>query len=217
MFHDLSRLDVVKICPHCDQKMSCCEAPPIHIGDGLGWGSDVLFICLNDACSVFLEGWDKIEAQYGHHASYRYMELPDSPEKNYMMVGNADAFKACVVNKEDLRAQNKRYSEEKKSKAHLETCVAEKDTTPILALLLDDAASKNTRLQALDCMQELGDLSVIDALRNHSFRENSFENTVNLAISKLLKDNFRKECPECSELVKLQAKKCMHCKADLSK
>lgn len=211
----LRYLDEVKMCPHCNQKLSCCEAPPIHIGDGLGWGSEVLFICLNDACSVFLNGWDKIEEQYGHHASFRYMELPDSKEKNYMMVGNSDAFKACVINKEEVLAQNKRYGEQKKAVEKLKTCIKDKNLEPVLFLICDESAGKNVRQEAISYLLPLNDLTCIDPLRNYNFKDPALEHAVNSAIEDLLKLNFKKECPYCSEVIKAQAKKCMHCKEDL--
>lgn len=215
MANYLKYLDEVKICPHCNQKLSCCEAPPIHIGDGLGWGSEILFICLNDTCSVFLNGWDKIEAQYGHHASFRYMELPDSKEKNYMMVANSDAFKACVINKEELMAQNKRYHQQKKAEEQLKTCVAEKNLQPVLSLLLDESATKSVREEAVSYLVPINDLSCVDPLRNHTFRDPAMEHAVTSAIDLLLKTNFKKECPHCTEIIKAQAKKCMHCKEEL--
>jgi hypothetical protein len=215
MLRDLRFLDEVKECPHCKQNLSCCEAPPIHIGDGLGWGSDVLFICLNDACPVFLHGWDKIEAQYGHHASYRYMELPGSKEKNYMMVGNSDAFKACVINRKELLEQNERYRLEKKATEELQHCVSEKNGGPVLTLLLDDGARKSAREKALGCLLELNDLSLIDPLRNHKYVDPAFAHKINSTIIELLKNNHKKECPFCAELIKAQARKCMHCKSDL--
>ncbi len=215
MFQDLSYLDEVKTCPHCQQTMSLCEAPPIHVGDGLGWGSDVLFICLNDNCSLFLKGWEQIERQYGHHASYRYMELPGSPEGNCMMVGNADAFKACVVNKEELKNQNKRYRREREAAKQLKSCVADKNLQPVITLLLDEGANKSVRFEALGYLEELNDLSCIDPLRNHTFRDPALEGKVNQIITELLKKNFKKECPHCLEIVKAQANKCMHCKENL--
>ncbi|SDP16853.1 zinc ribbon domain-containing protein [Desulforhopalus singaporensis] len=207
----LRYLDEVKICPHCKQQLSCCEAPPIHVGDGLGWGSEVLFICLNDNCSVFLDGWEKIETQYGHHASYRYMELPNSKESNYMMVANADAFKACVIDKDVLKAQNKRYQEQKKNIKLLETCVEDKNIVPVVKVVLDESAAKDIRRRAIGYICPINDLSCIDALRNHTFRDPAIEHDVNKAIKVLLDANFKKECPACFEIVKAQAKKCMHC------
>ena len=54
-------IDEVHTCPNCGQKMACCQAPPLHVGDGLGWGSEYMFICLNDACPLFVRGWQHCE------------------------------------------------------------------------------------------------------------------------------------------------------------
>ncbi len=215
MFQDLSYLDEEKTCPHCKETMSLCEAPPIHVGDGLGWGSDVLFICLNDSCNLFLRGWDQIEKQYGHHASYRYMELPGSPEGNCMMVGNADAFKACVVDREELKNQNARFRKEKEATLQLKTCVADNNLEAVMTLLLDEGATKNTRMIAAEHLVALNDLTCVDSLRNHTFRDPAIEHKVKQSITELLKVNYKKECPHCMELIKAQAKKCMHCKEDV--
>ncbi len=216
MLHrDLSYLDEIHTCPHCQHKMSCCEAPPIHIGDGLGWGSDVLFICLNDACPPFLEGWETIELQYGHHASYRYMELPDSNESNLMMVANADAFKASVIDPQELKKQNARYRKECDALKSLDTCVAEKNLKPVLQLILDEGARLKGRKEAIALLRPLNDLGCIDPIRNHTFRDSSLQMECSMIISEILKINYKKECPHCSEIIKLQAKKCMHCKEDL--
>lgn len=215
MSDNLSALDEKKICPHCQTQLSCCEAPPFHIGDGLGWGSDILFICLNDECSLFVNGWKQIEVQYGHRSSYRYMELPGSPEGNVMMVGTKEAFKGSVVDKEALLQQNERYQAEKQAVANLPGCLDKNDTTPVMTLLLDEAASLSNREAALPYLIRLNDLGCIDPLRNHSFRDTSFEQKVTMAILTLLKTNYKKECPYCAEIIKAQAKKCMHCKEDL--
>lgn len=212
MIKDVTRyLDEVHTCPHCQQKMSCCEAPPVHIGDGLGWGSEVMFICLNDACPLFLNGWESIEEKYGHHASYRYMELPESREGNLMMVGNADAFKASVIDPQELKKQNERYRLEKEAVKELTNCIADKNLAPALHLILDEAADTKYRKQAIELLPAINDLSCIDPIRNHTFRDTSLEMACNIALEAILKNNFKKECPSCGELVKQQAKKCMHC------
>jgi len=212
---DLSFLDEIHVCPHCEEKMSCCDAPPVHIGDGLGWGSEVMYICLNDHCSIFLNGWENIEMKYGHHASYRYMELPGSKEGNYMMVGNSDAFKASVIDPKVLKEQNQRFKEEKAALLKLETCVADKDLSPALYLILDEAADVNARKKAISCLVDLNNLDCLDPIRNHAFRDSSLEMECNQVIDLLLRNNFKKECPYCGDLVKMQAKKCMHCKEEL--
>jgi hypothetical protein len=202
-------------CPHCETELSCCEAPPIHIGDGLGWGSEVLYICLNDACPLFVNGWEQIELKYGHRSSYRYMQLPNSKESNVMMVGSSEAFKGSVVDPETLNAQNVRYQEEKAALAQLDSCIERKDIGPVLHLILDEAASIEGRKRAASLLAGLNDLACIDPIRNHTFRDTSLASDCNLAIAQVLKLNFKRECPYCMEIIKSQAKLCMHCQKEL--
>ena len=143
------------------------------------------------------------------------MELPRRKEKNYMMVGNVDAFKASVIVKEDVIAQNKRYEIQKEMLAKLPQAVALKDVETPLYLLLSEAVPKDKRKEAAEILKAIGDLSIIDPIRNHEFRDPAIEHAAIAAITATLKSNFTKECPYCAELVKLQAKKCKHCQADL--
>jgi hypothetical protein len=215
LFSDPTYYDEVHVCPYCNEKMSCCEAPPVHIGDGLGWGSEILFICLNDTCSLFAEGWKSIEENYGHHASYRYMELPGSKEKNLMMVGSKDAFTGSIVDPQELKRQNERFRKEKQAIKDLGTCVEKNNLEPVLFLILDEAANISDRKRAVPYLTELNDLSCIDPIRNHTFRDPSLEMECNMTISKLLKANHKRECPHCFEIIKAQAKKCQYCKENL--
>lgn len=215
LYSDPKYLDEIHICPYCREKMSCCEAPPIHVGDGLGWGSEILFICLNDECSLFVEGWEEIEKKYAHHASYRYMELPGSRESNLMMVGSKEAYTGSVIDPEAKKRQDERYRKEQQAVKDLDTCLETKNLEPVLFLLLDEAANLPDRKRALSYLPALNDLSCIDPIRNHSFRHNELEMECNQIITQLLKQNFKKECPYCMELIKAQAKKCPHCKEEV--
>lgn len=201
-------------CPHCHKRLTCCHAPPIHVGDGLGWGSEVLFICLNDNCPLFVRGWKQIELQYGHSASYRYMKIPDG-EGQAMMVAGKDAFKGCEVDPEALKAKDRRYAREKEAVEQLETCVAEKNLEPVLYLLTDEAANLADRERACELLIELNDIACIDALRNHKFINSHIEQQVTMAIRTILKANFKKECPHCAEIIKSLAKVCKHCGRDV--
>ena len=205
----------IPVCPHCSNELSCCEAPPIHIGDGLGWGSEILYICLNDECRLFVNGWKQIEEKYGHSSSYRYMQLPGSKESNVMMVGSEDAFKGSVINLEVVEAQNARYKKEKEALEELETAVEKKNLSPALHLILDEGAAIAGRKEAVSKLVAINDLSCIDPIRNHRFRDTALESECNTAIAQLLRANYKKECPYCFELVKQQAKICMHCKKEL--
>lgn len=212
---NLSVLDEKHTCPDCKGTMSCCEVPPVHVGDGLGWGSEVFFICLNDECPTFKGGWQKVEVNYGHKGSFRNMQLPGSTELNVMMVASQIAFTGSIVDPEAMREQNERYKKEKDAIAALDTCVEKKDISPVMSLILDESARPKGRAAAIDLLPAFNDLSCIDPIRNHTFKNTEFEQKCNLIIAQLLKDNFQKECPYCAELIKAQAKKCMHCKADL--
>ncbi len=202
-------------CPHCESRLTCCNVPPFHVGDGLGWGSEFMYICLNDECSLYVNGWKHVEEQYGHSSSYRYMLLPGESKGTPIMVGSPDAFKGCEVDIEALKNTNKRYNAEKEAAALLDTCVAENNLKPVLALILDDAAQIENREKACDLLVAMNDLSCIDPIRNHTFLNEGFAHRVNLEIFQLLKKNFRKECPFCAEIIKSQAKICQHCNRDL--
>lgn len=215
MIQNLAILEEEHICPDCKARMSACEAPPVHVGDGLGWGSEVLFICLNDECPPFKSGWQKVDVNYGHKGTFRNMQLPGSTEMNVMMVASDQAFTGSIIDPKQIMAQNERYQNEMKALAALDTCLADNDIKPVMTLILDEAATPAGRKRAVEMLVRFNDLSCIDAIRNHSFKKTEFEQATNLVIEKLLMDNHKKECPFCTELIKNQAQKCLHCKSDL--
>ncbi len=201
-------------CPHCNIELTLCHAPPVHVGDGLGWGSEHLFVCLNDDCSLFADGWEYIENQYGHVGSYRYMRLPDSNESFNMMVAGKAAFTGSIVDIEEIKKQDKRLQQGKKALAELDSCVAEKNLEPVLCLLLDDHANIHDRKKAASLLVELNDISCIEPLRNHSYKDSHMEQAVDMSIHSILKAHFLKECPFCAELVKARSTFCKHCQKE---
>ncbi|MFZ5764549.1 MAG: zinc ribbon domain-containing protein [Thermodesulfobacteriota bacterium] len=198
-------------CPHCKTRLSCCETPPFHIGDGLGWGCDVMFICLNDECPIYERGWKHIEDQYGHAGSYRYMLLPGEKKGELIMVGSREAFTGCIIDPETLRKQNVRYQKEKEALQELNGCIEKHDLKPLLTLILDECAGLEGRIRACQLLVDMNDLDCIDPIRNHTFANTDVEQNANLAIDRILQANFKKECPACQEIIKKQAKVCKHC------
>ncbi len=203
-------------CPHCSTRLTLCHAPPIHVGDGLGWGSEYLFICLNDECSLFVKGWKNIENNFGHVGSYRHMKLPDSNESYNMMVAGKQAFTGSICVPEEINKANTRYKKEKDAIAGLETCVEEKNLDPVLYLLLDGHVSLPVKKRAVELLPMINDLACVEPLRNHDFNDSHLEQDVNMAIHAILASHFVKECPYCAELVKVRAKICKHCQKELA-
>jgi len=203
-------------CPHCSGDLTLCHAPPVHVGDGLGWGSEYLFICLNDTCPLFVKGWDYIANQYGHVGSYRYMELPNSKETYTMMVVTKDAFTGSIVDIEAIKQQNERYQHQQEALAALDSCLEQKQLAPMLTVLLDESISVDDRKRAVALLAPLNDIACIEPLRNHAFKDPHLEQEVNLAIGQILATNFLKECPFCAELIKARATVCKHCQRELA-
>ncbi len=198
-------------CPHCQTRLTCCSTPPFHVGDGLGWGTDVFFVCLNNDCPLYVNGWRLVEEQYGQTASFRYMILPGEAKGGPMMVGSQDAFTGCAVDQEAMLAKDSRYQREKEALAGLATCVGEANLEPVLYLITDEDAGLEGRRRACELLTELGDIRCIDPIRNHSFRHTEIGQLAEMAIAALLKKTFQRECPYCAEIIKAQAKACKHC------
>ena len=205
-----------RTCPHCKTELTLCHAPPMHVGDGLGWGSEYLFVCLNDECSLFKNGWEYIENQYGHVGSYRYMELPNSPEAFHMMVAGKDAFTGSIVDVEDLKRRNVRFQKQQGALSRLETCLQEGDIAPVLTLLLDDSVPLQNRKRAAELLVPFNDLSCVEPLRNHVFKDEYLQMGITTALNKILSNHFLKECPYCAELIKSRALVCKHCHKELA-
>ncbi|WP_028318602.1 zinc ribbon domain-containing protein [Desulfobulbus elongatus] len=203
-------------CPHCSGDLTLCHAPPVHVGDGLGWGSEYLFICLNDTCPLFVKGWDYIANHYGHVGSYRYMELPNSKETYNMMVVTREAFTGSVVDIEAIKRQNERYQRQQEALAALDACVEQKQLAPVLTVLLDDSVRIDDRKRAVELLVPLNDTACVEPLRNHAFKDPHLEQEVNLAIGQILANHFLKECPYCAELIKARATVCKHCQRELA-
>lgn len=84
-------------CPYCGQKMNKCATPPYNVGDGLGWGSPYLYVCFNDECKLFVNGWRHIKETYGKIASYRCMCYPDNGAMDTMCVLSPEGMKGQII------------------------------------------------------------------------------------------------------------------------
>jgi hypothetical protein len=214
MFMDKRCYEIAKEkhhCPHCKEELSCCHTPPYHVGDGLGWGTELFFICLNDECPIFAKSWEEFEERYGHNSSCRYMLLPNEKKGGPMMVGSKDAFTGSIVDQDKLEETNERRQQEKAATAQLDSCVAEKNLEPLICLITDEDANLKSRHKACELLDQVNDLACIDPIRAHKFRHTEIGQLSGMAISRILKKHNRVECKHCAEVIKAQAKICKDC------
>ena len=79
-------------CPHCQQKL-LKWACPIESK----WCSEYMYICFNDDCSFFVEGWDWMLENYNVKASYRYRYNPFTGETGSLPVYSKDAGRESII------------------------------------------------------------------------------------------------------------------------
>ncbi|MBF0610811.1 MAG: hypothetical protein HQL55_06770 [Magnetococcales bacterium] len=85
------------VCPHCGQQLSKYAVAPFNFSDGLGWGTDVLLVCFNDTCPVYVKGWTTMLDRYGQIGSQRYFLNPEGNQAGVLPVGSRYAMKGDVI------------------------------------------------------------------------------------------------------------------------
>lgn len=198
-------------CPYCGKEMNLWEPPSIPVGDGLGWGAPYLFLCFNDECSLYKEGWDNIEQNYGHVASYRCMCYPGTDQFECMPVFSKYGGTDQIIDEQVMIEQDILKENIKKGFSILAGCYTAKDYVTVLRLLLDSAEPSRVRLKAAEMIGDIGTEDVIEPIRNVKFANATIQKKVDESIKKIHDKNFTRECPFCAEIIKKRAKICKHC------
>ncbi len=73
-------------CSHCGKPMDEYRILPSSLTHGLDWGLDFLWVCMNDDCPLFINGWTNMAEKYGQLDSIRYMVQPDTGEAGILPV-----------------------------------------------------------------------------------------------------------------------------------
>jgi hypothetical protein len=113
---DRLRLETHK-CEYCQTELTLCDSPPLSFADGLGWG-DLLLVCLNDSCSLYVNGWKQLKASQGKTASARFVKCPDETNGLPMLVCSSSDLKNSVVNFEEEERKLKRQSHKRIIELH---------------------------------------------------------------------------------------------------
>lgn len=81
----------VPVCKHCEKKMSRM-AMPIDAA----YEVEYFYVCFNDNCSYYLEGWDWMLEKYNVKTSYRFFKNPKTEATGPLPVWSEDAMKDRV-------------------------------------------------------------------------------------------------------------------------
>jgi len=203
-------------CKHCGVKMSIWEVPMIAVGDGLGWGTPYLYICFNDECPLYVQGWDNIMENYAHNASYRCMCYPGTEQFECIPVFSPQGATGQIIDDQVVAEREMLKQAIKKGFSILADCYVEKDGVAVLRMLTDSTEPVRVRLKAAEMIGDIGELEAIDPIRNLKFGNEKLQAEVDKAIAKIHERYFTKECPFCAEIIKKRANICKHCGKDVA-
>lgn len=203
------------VCPHCSQEMVIWECPPMTFSDGLGWGTPYLYVCFNDDCPLYLEGWKEIYDKYANIASYRCICDPMSGKMDCMPVYSRDGGKGYIIDEEIRAREEARKAAEKKGLEELKALYEAGDAGAILRVLLTKDTLLAVGLKAAEMIGGVGGLDVIEPIRNHAFENDLVTAKAEDSIELIHKRNYTRECPFCAEIIKARAVVCKHCGKDL--
>lgn len=198
-------------CPHCDQEMKLWEVPPINVGDGLGWGAPFLFLCFNDDCPLYTQGWQSMEENFAQRASMRCFNYPGTEQFECMPVFSSMGGQGQVIDDEVMAQQEMLKEQIKKGFSILADCFVNKDGITIMSLLSDSCEPVRVRIKAAEMIGDIGALEAVEPLRFMRANNQKLQESIETAIDKIHKRFFTRECPFCAEIIKMRAKICKSC------
>ncbi len=83
---------VVGNCPHCGQSLKKWLCPP-----ETDWDVEYMFVCFNDECPYFIQGWEWMKNKFNQHVSYRYMFNPFNKTSGPLPVWSKDAMRNFIT------------------------------------------------------------------------------------------------------------------------
>ena len=203
-------------CPHCGEEMNLWEVPPVNVGDGLGWGTPYLYICFNDNCSCYQQGWDHMKETYAQTASYRSINYPGTETFEIIPVFSSMGGRGQVVDEQVLAEQEALKEATKKGFSILADCYVSKDGPQVLRMLFDATEPMRVRVKAAEMIGDIGELEAIEPIRSAAFGNDILQQKVDEAITKIHQRFFTRECPFCAEIIKKRAKICKHCQKEVA-
>lgn len=199
------------LCPHCNQEMKLWEVPPITFSDGLGWGEPFLFLCFNDECPLYVNGWGELEENYAQRASMRCFNYPGTEQFECMPVFSPMGAKGQIIDDQVMAEQEALNANIKKGFSILADCFVNKDGVTVMQLLTDPCEPMRVRIKAAEMIGDIGELEAIEPLRSLKVGNQILKDNIEKAVGKIHERYFTRECPFCAEIIKKRAAVCKHC------
>ncbi len=79
-------------CPHCGETLRKWENP-----EGTNWSSKYQFVCFNDECTYYKNGWKWMLEKYKVNSSYRHRYNPENGETGPLPVWSENALKDKII------------------------------------------------------------------------------------------------------------------------
>ena len=80
------------VCPHCGGEMKRMEMPP-----EAGYEVEFFYVCFNDECPYFVQGWNWMQNNYRATASYRHFINPVTGGSGPLPVWSQEAMKNRIM------------------------------------------------------------------------------------------------------------------------
>jgi len=205
------------VCAYCGEKMQIWQCGQSGCACGSGWGTPYLFVCANDECPPFLEGWKDMREQYGRTCSYRCLCYPESGKTEMMLVYSKTDIHAGIIDEKTIEADMARGTLEDPAVKKLINAFQLKDLTPLMATVFDEKTHYKVRIKALELIGELGSPEAIEPLRNAKFHDQRVAAKVPGALTRIHVIGSTKECPFCAEIIEAETWQCSQCGRELSK
>jgi ribosomal protein L37AE/L43A len=203
-------------CPYCGKEMMIWEVPPFSFSDGLGWGTPYLFICFNDECPLYVQGWEDLEENYAQHASVRCLNYPGTQQFEFIPVFSPQGGTGQIIDEQVLAEQEIIKEKTKLGFSVLADAYVAKDSVTVVRMLLDATEPERVRLKAAEMIGDIGELEAIEPLKSTKFGNEIIQKKVDESVQKIHERYFTRECPFCAEIIKKRAKICKHCGQDVA-
>ena len=73
------------------------HTPLMPFGGSTTWTTEYLYVCFNDDCPYFVNGWDWMWTNYHHSVSYRHMLDPITGKACPIPVSSYDSLKENII------------------------------------------------------------------------------------------------------------------------